>query len=61
MPSHRLGEMLASAIEIVGAERRVPRQEVAAAQARELLFHLCGAEKRRHEGPPSPDGREMMV
>ena len=60
MRGHRLGEVFASAIEIVGAEHRVARQEVAAAQARELLiFCSCGGEKRPHDGPPSAHGREM--
>jgi hypothetical protein len=44
MPGDRVGHILASAIEIVGAEHRVARQEVAAAQARGLLlFCWCGA------------------
>src|SRR5271170_236244 len=61
MPGDSVGEMLASAIEIVGAEHRVARKEVAAAQARGLLLLCsCGAEKCRHDGPPSADGREMM-
>ena len=48
MSGDRVGEILASAIEIVGAENRVARQEVAAAQADGLPPLLLA---RRREAP----------